>query len=248
MWQVRVGGRIVSLLLIACALTCAGQSAAAPVTLTIVDENGIGVTGARIIVEEAGGATLNLSSDFAGRCSFTLQKPGQYTLQIQKPGFYQSVSTVTDMHLRDVRVVLYHEQIVVQEVSVTASPPGIDTTQTSDRFSMNLPEIINVPYPTSRDIRNLLQFFPGVVQDESGQVHVVGSETWATLDTLDTFDIRSPVSGNLAMRVSADAVRSIDQESTRYPVEYGKSTGGVIALYTGMGDDKFRFNATDFLP
>ena len=43
-------------------------------------------------------------------------------------------------------------------------------------------------------------------------------------------------------------MRSIDQESTRYPAEFGRATGGVIAFYTGMGDDKFRFNATNFIP
>ena len=56
------------------------------------------------------------------------------------------------------------------------------------------------------------------------------------------------MSGELAMRVSADAVRSIDTETTRYPVEFGKATGGVVAFYTGMGDDKLRFNATNFVP
>ena len=150
--------------------------------------------------------------------------------------------------LRDFRIVLNHEQMVLQQVKVTASVPGIDTEQTSDKSTMNLPEIVSIPYTTSRDIRNLLPFYPGVIQDATGQVHVVGSETWATLDTLDGFDIRSPVSGILAMRVSADAVRSIDEEATRYPVEFGRSTGGVVAFYTGMGDNKFRFNATNFLP
>src|SRR5579871_1421408 len=236
------------LLIAACAVPARSQTGAVPLTVTVVDENGIGVPAARIVLKQPGQPDATFTSDFAGRSSFSLQQPPPYTLQIQKPGFYETASEVTDSSLRDLRIVLHHEQIVVQQVSVTASPPGIDTTQTSDKFTMNLPEIVNIPYPTSRDIRNLLPFFPGIVQDESGQVHVVGSETWATLDTLDSFDIRSPVSGNLALRVSADAVRSIDQESTRYPVEFGRSTGGVIALYTGMGDDRFRFNATDFLP
>ena len=129
-----------------------------------------------------------------------------------------------------------------------SSTAGIDPEQTSDKSTFNTPEIVNIPYPTSRDIRNLLPFTPGVVQDGTGQIHVAGSETYATLDLLDGFDIRSPISGELAMRVSADAVRSIDTETTRYPVEFGKATGGVIAFYTGMGDNKFRFNATDFFP
>jgi outer membrane receptor for ferrienterochelin and colicin len=65
---------------------------------------------------------------------------------------------------------------------------------------------------------------------------------------MDGFDIRSPAEGTLDMRVSTDAVRTTDVESTRYPVQFGRTTGGVIAFYTGMGDNKFRFNATNFIP
>jgi len=31
-------------------------------------------------------------------------------------------------------------------------------------------------------------------------------------------------------------------------VQYGRATGGVIAFTTGMGDNKFRYDATDFIP
>jgi hypothetical protein len=217
-----------------------------PVILTVVDENNTPVPGAEVIVQEPGNPPAHLTTDHNGRASYISSAP--YSLHIQKAGFYASTSSDNDPAVRDVRVVLNHEQMVVQQVNVAASTPGIDPEQVSDKLTMAMPEIINIPYPTSRDIRNLLRFYPGVVQDATGQIHVSGSETWSTLDTLDGFDIRSPVSGVLAMRVSADAVRSIDQESTRYPVEFGRSTGGVVALYTGMGDNKFRFNATDFIP
>ena len=234
-------------------LWCAGIAAAqgpdlrTQVTVTVVDENGSAVGGAQIEVDAPGQSPIRVATDFGGRASFELRGTTAYSMWIQKPGFYQA--TVKAVAVGEpVRVELQHEQMVREEVSVTASAPGIDTQQTSDEFTLNLPEIVNIPYQTSRDIRNLLPFYPGVVQDATGQVHVNGSETWATLDTLDGFDIRSPVSGVLAMRVSADAVRSIDQQSTRYPVQFGRATGGVVALYTGMGDNKFRFNTTDFLP
>ena len=152
------------------------------------------------------------------------------------------------LHQQAIEIVLAHQQMVRQQVDVVASTPGIDPDQTSDVNNMSTLEIVSIPYQPSRDIRNLLPFNPGVVQDETGQVHVAGSQTYATLDLLDGFDIRSPVSGTLSLRVSADAVRSIDVETTRYPVEYGKATGGVIAFRTGMGDNRFRFNATDFFP
>ncbi len=238
------------LMLLACVRSSASQEPAAGthVLLTVVDETGAAVNGAQVTVQEPGIEPVRLATDFNGHASFVLHAAQPYVLQVQKTGFYAVKVTETDPQAREVRVEIAHEQMLAQQVNVSASVPGIDPVQVSDQLSMALPEIINIPYPTSRDIRNLLPFFPGVVQDASGQVHVAGSETWATLDTLDNFDIRSPISGNLALRVSADAVRSINQETTRYPVQYGRATGGVIAFYTGMGDNKFRFNATDFLP
>lgn len=233
------------------ALWCLASAAQNPITpgpvvLTVVDENSLAVSGAEVVLQEPGRAAAHFATDHNGRVSYIPEKP--YSLRVEKSGFYASKADENDPAVRDVRVVLNHEQMMVQQVNVTASAPGIDAEQVSDKVTLALPEIINIPYPTSRDIRNLLRFYPGVVQDASGQIHNAGSETWSTLDTLDGFDIRSPVSGVLAMRVSADAVRSIEEESTRYPVEFGRSTGGVIAFYTGMGDNRFRFNATDFIP
>lgn len=236
-------------LLSCCLLSIAkAQPARAPVVITVVDENNAAVPGASVVIEEPGKADARLTTDFNGRASWVPQGTSAFTVRVGKPGFYAITAPENDPGTRDVRIVINHEQMVVQQVNVAASVPGIDPEQMSDTFTMAVPEIINIPYPTSRDIRNLLSFYPGVVQDVSGQIHVAGSETWATLDTLDGFDIRSPVNGVLSMRVSADAVRSIDQETTRYPVEFGRSTGGVVAFYTGMGDNKFRFNATDFIP
>jgi len=224
------------------------QPERAPVVITVVDENNAAVPGASVAIEEPGKADARLTTDFNGRATWVPQGTAAFTVQVEKPGFYATNASENSPDARELRIVLNHEQMVVQQVNVAASVPGIDPEQISDTFTMAVPEIINIPYPTSRDIRNLLPFYPGVVQDASGQIHVAGSEAWATLDTLDGFDIRSPVSGVLAMRVSADAVRSINQETTRYPVEFGRSTGGVVAFYTGMGDNKFRFNATDFIP
>ena len=239
-----------ALLLGLCALVAGAQQPAAHrgVTYTTVDENGVAIAGARVTVTEPGLPPVELWTDYAGQARFVLRKNAAYTVHAEKPGFYQANEVNVDPRLTGVRIALAHEQIVKEQVSVSASTPGIDTQQVSDQMTLNVPEIVNIPYQTSRDIRYLLPFYPGIVQDASEQVHVDGSETWETLDTIDGFDVRSPANGTLDIRVSADAVRSIDEETTRYPVEYGRATGGVIAFYTGMGDNKYRFNATNFIP
>jgi hypothetical protein len=240
---------IISVIACVLFLGCAARSQQSQkTTITVVDDVGAPVAGAQIVVHRIQAPTSTTQTDFAGRAGYLVSPASPYQIQVNKPGFYQRTIEQQDPEARELRIVLNHEQVISTNVSVSASTPGIDPEQVSDKQTMNVPEITNVPYPTSRDIRNLLPFYPGVVQDGSGQVHVAGSEAWATLYLLDGFDIRSPVSGNFAMRVSADAVRSIDQQSTRYPVEFGRNTGGVIALYTGMGDNKFRFNTTNFIP
>ncbi|MGH9604794.1 MAG: TonB-dependent receptor [Terracidiphilus sp.] len=224
------------------------RTAHAPVVITVVDETGVAVAGTQVTIVEPGLAPVHLWTDYAGHCAFVPPGNAPYRIEAQKPGFYQAAESGIDPTRPAVRVVLAHEQIVKEQVNVTASPPGIDTQQVSNASIMNTPEIVNIPYQTSRDIRYLLPFNPGIVQGAAEQVHVAGSEIWQTLYLLDGFDIRSPENGTLDMRVSTDAVRTIDAESTRYPVQFGPSTGGVIAFYTGMGDNKFRFNATNFIP
>ncbi len=247
---------ISSLLLMLCAAVAGGQQQAAPapaglaaqVRITVVDENGLPVPGAQVTVIEPAQSPVQLWTDYDGHCGFVPRQSAFYQVQSGKPGFYQDVENGVDPAEKSIHIVLTHLQIVQEQVNVAASVPGIDTEQTSDQFTMNTPEIVNIPYQTSRDIRYLLPYYPGVVQDATEQVHVNGSETWETLDQIDGFDIRSPVNGVLGMRISPDAVRTIDAETTRYPVEFGRATGGVLAFYTGMGDNKFRFNATNFIP
>jgi len=218
------------------------------VTLTVVDSSGRGISNASVTVIEPGRTPFSVWTDYSGRCQYVLHTQQPYRLHITRAGYYELNEPDEDPSNQSVEVALIHEQLLQQQVQVTEAQPGIDPQETSDVLSLDTSAIVNIPYPVSRDIRTLLPFVPGVIADSSGQVHVAGSEFWQTLYTLDGFDIRSPVSGELALRVSTDAVRSIDTQTTRYPVQYGKSTGGVIAFFTGAGDNKFRFNATDFLP
>jgi hypothetical protein len=221
---------------------------ASSVTLTVVDQNGVLVPSAQITIQEPGLPDFHAITDYDGRAVLSLRQSQAYSLRIEKQGFYATAQSDIDPAVKSLRLVLTHQEVLQQEVSVHASTPGIDTEQISNKITLAVPEIINVPFPTNRDIRNLLPFTPSVVQDAYGQVHVAGGETWMTLDSLDGFDIRSPITGDLDLHVSTDAVRSIDTETTRYPVEYGRSTAGVIALTTGTGDNKFRYDATDFIP
>ena len=245
----RKWGLLALLLAVLSGWPLAAQNPSAPARLlvTITDENGVVVPGARVVLDSAQ-VFERCETDAGGRCRFSATS-GSYELTASKEGFYQ-------LHLGQVRVgetanldlTLAHLQEVKETVNVTESVPAIDPAQTASSAGLNGKEIIDIPFPTTRDIRYALPLIPGVVRDNSGQAHVAGSETSQTLDLLDGFDITNPVTGTLNLRFSADAVRSIDGQSSRYSVAYGRASGGVVGFDTGMGDDHFRFNATNFVP
>jgi hypothetical protein len=234
--------------LLACVCLVAASYAQRPVSIRFIDENGVAVPNALVVVQQGKAPAVPLRTDYLGRCYFAPASNDPYSIHVEKPGFY--VLNSTDVDLADNSAfVLTHQQQIQQQINVVDSPPVIDPEQPSDASRMQTPEIVNIPYTTSRDIRNLVPFNPGVVPDAaSKQVHVAGSETWQTQDLLDGFNITSPVSGTLSMRFSPDAIRSVEVQSTRYPVEFGEASGGIIAFRSGMGDDRFRFNATNFIP
>jgi hypothetical protein len=218
------------------------------IDFTIVDETGAPVPEAILTIQVQGTPEVRLAADRNGHASYALRTASPYHIHTEKAGFFQSNQDQSDSAVQDVRIVLTHAERLVQSVDVKATTDGIDPQELADKTTMDVRAIDNIPYPQDRDIRQLLQFFPGTVQDSSGNQHVAGSEAGSVLDMLDDFDIRSPYDGSLSMRFSADAVRSIAKESTRYPVEFGRNTGGVIAFRTGMGDDKLRVGVTNFMP
>jgi hypothetical protein len=230
---------------LACAATA--QSAPAPI-IAVIDENGVAVSSARIFLESSA-ASVHCQTDFAGRCQFSALAAGQYQLRVEKEGFYAlSEPSVQIAANSTIEVAISHQQEVREIVNVRESPPAIDPAQISATETISGLDVINLLYPDTHDYRNVLNFIPGVVQDQSGQPHVAGAQTYQTETLLDAFNVTQPANGQLLVRVSTDAFRSIQVEPSREPAEDGKGSGGLLSLNTGIGDDHFRFFATNFIP
>jgi hypothetical protein len=218
--------------------------------VNVADENRVPVASARVTLSQgAKQIAYRCETDHFGRCEIGVNEPGLYQLGAEKEGFYSAVlDGVRAGEAQSVDVTLYHQQEYAEVVNVYDSPQAIDPQRTEASQTLSNREIINLPYPSTRDVRNALPLIPGVVQDPTGQVHINGSVSSQIFSQLDGFNITHPTTGLLEMRVSTDAVRSIDVKSSRYSAEFGKGSGGVLSLTTGMGDDHYRFSATDFIP
>jgi Carboxypeptidase regulatory-like domain len=216
------------------------------IAISVLDENGIAVSSAQVALQGAT-ETRRCVTDPAGRCEFTSLTGGPWQLRVQKEGFYQfTLASVPNSGTLEVRVV--HEQEVKETVNVVESPATIDPSLIAAQEQLSGLDILNIPYPNTRDYRYALAFIPGVVLDPNAQPHVAGAETYQTLVLLDGFDVTQPANGQLLARVSTDAIRAVKVETSRIPAQYGKGPAGILGLETGIGDDHYRFGITNFIP
>lgn len=236
------------LLIVAIVCTAAAQTAPGP-TIAVVDDNGVAVPSARVSLEAPQQPTAHCETNHTGRCSLPGVVAGQYQLHVEKEGFYVLEEPAVQITPgATVEVAISRQQEVKEVVDVHESAPAIDPAQVASRETLSGLDVVNMVYPGTNDYRNGINFIPGVVNDQTGQPHVAGAQTYQTVTLLDGFNVTQPANGQLLIRVSTDAFRSIQVEPSREPAEAGKGSGGLLLLNTGIGDDHFRFWATNFIP
>lgn len=232
-------------------LIAAGAPAQVRIAGKVLDENGVAVGGARVSVRpEGGGAGGSATSDPFGQFDLKLSEPGAYLVGAWREGFFRvsgSPAFFTEGE-NQLTITLNHLQEFAESVDVVYSPPAIDVAEPGDRKELNTVEILTVPYPASHDLRNALPMFQGVVKDDAGLVHVDGAASDQTNYTLDGFNISDPVTGRLEARLNIESVRALELETSRFGADKGRASAGSIDVRTKMGDDRWRFGGTNFIP
>ena len=130
----------------------------------------------------------------------------------------------------------------------TVSPPSSIPEQTADTKKLANQEILNIPYPASQDYRSALPLMQGVIADNSGQLHFNGGNTNETSYRLDGFEVSDPSTGALNARMNVDTVQAVDWNASRFGPDQGKGSAGTVDIKTEMGDDRWRFGGTNFIP
>jgi hypothetical protein len=229
---------------------CACLQAQVTVSGRCVDETGGGIEAARVEFRPAeGGKAIPVFSDPAGNFRAVLPAAGEYAIRTERQGFYLYQGRQGfDEGASQLTVTLNHVQEFSEKVDVAASPPPIDPQQPSEHKELVNAEIQAIPIPASQDYRNALALMNGVVLDNAGRPHFNGGAANQTNYTLDGFNISDPVTGQLETRLNVDTIQTADLESSRYSAESGRGAAGVLDLKTKMGDDRWRFGGTNFVP
>lgn len=229
-------------------LAVAQSEVASVAILRVTDEHGQSIANAKIILNQGSHSEVR-NSDASGLATFSGLRPGRYRFTTEKAGFYtQSQELSLAPGRTEIQLELAPVREFEQDVQVSGQTSPVDPQQTASNESLSGRDILTIPYPATRDYRNVLPYIPGVVANFPGDLHVAGASTQESAMFLDGFEVSQPAAGSLQLRISPDATRLIEVENSRFPVQYGKSSGGILNIESQDADNHFRWNITNFIP
>ena len=232
------------------ALMAAKATAAVQLKGSITDENGVPVSGVEIVVKSPDGSAQHAYSDDTGHFEVLVPTPGEYLVSLSKPDYF----LLTDQRVpleegtNEVSFTLSHEFEVHESVEVRSSTKQIEPLQTEHQETLDAQDILDIPTYSTHNLVAYLPAIAGVVQDNSGAIHVAGGRSGDAEYLLDGFEIGDPVTGELTSRLDVDSVREVQVASGRYGAQYAHAGDAVMELKTYVGDDRRRFGTTDFFP
>lgn len=215
----------------------------------VTDSNGLAVPGARVMFTSREGVEVAASTTLGGEFTINAAATREYTLRVEKTGYFLfETRGELDGQPLQFAITLNPLREFFQSVDVPASPAAVDPQQTSDTRTLTSLHMLEVPYPASQDLRNSLPLLPQTVQDNQGRLHFQGGATDQTNFTLDGFNVSDPVTGRFDARINIESVREVNSEAARFSVAKGRGSAGAVDVQTAMGDDHWRFGATNFVP
>jgi hypothetical protein len=222
-------------------------ASAVTVTGSVVDDTGNPVTGARVTAE-GNGVTASGSSNASGVYRIEIPAAGDYRLRVEREGYFLLTNPGTHLDpAAPLDIHLTHLRELAESMDVSYSPPVVDPETTNEVKRLDGQTILNLPYAASQDYRRALPLMPGAIQDNSGVVHFNGGTPNETSYRLDGFDVSNIGTGGLTARLSVDTLQSVEWTADRMPAE-SKGSAGAIEIQTEMGDDRWRFGATNPIP
>ena len=235
----------------------AAQGTTSRVVGTVIDTSGGKVPGATVtLTNEATGVSFNTVTNETGNYSFEAVQVGRYTLTVELDGFKKFVSTTNTVNIGDPTTI--NAELapggLTESVEVHASGQIVQTSTSGNlgtTFDQRTIESLPILGGRGRNPLDLVLTQPGVVSgaNTGGGVHVNGARdrSWNfTLDGIDTNESSAGGSNFSPLRTNPDALAEFKVLTGNTTAEYGRNSGGQVAMITRSGTNTLTGSAFYF--
>jgi hypothetical protein len=239
-----------------------GQASASAISGTVTDSSGAAIPGAKVTITNQGtGVPHDTTTDSSGFFSEEGLAVGQYKVEVEKPGFKESVTNgiqINPGQRRATDVVLEVGSATTQ-VTVTADTVQVNTESSESGGTIDSKQIDNLML-NGRNYQTLAIAIPGVASVngadglgggglEGGDVLIVnGNSVEYTTYTIDgVYNMNSGSLGNVDVLPVVDGIAEFTVLKDSYSAKYGFAGSGQVVVETKSGGDTFHGSAWDYL-
>jgi hypothetical protein len=212
---------------------------------SVTDRQGLAVAGAEVrLVSDTVGFDKTTVTDGNGNYQLAAVPAGTYRLTVSRSGFATKAFKSLDITLnRTLRFdVTLEVSSVQQEVEVSAVPPLLETTSSSEGVTITPQQIVDMPI-NGRNYLDLMQLVPGVAINRQADLNsdnatpVLGERANNTGFLIDGLSNQNELSGGAAAQFNQDTIAEFQVITTGYKAEFGHASGGVVNVITKSGSN-----------
>ncbi|HEX4065254.1 MAG TPA: carboxypeptidase regulatory-like domain-containing protein [Acidobacteriaceae bacterium] len=236
------------------------QAVTATLVGTVTDQTGAVVPNASVsIVNQATGSETKATTNGSGNYVFSLLSPGSYTVTAAASGFQKSQTNGVNVPVNTTtRVdVLLRPGSASQTVTVTDQAPLLQTDRADVSGQIDSEQVQQIPVGNSQNFQELESLMPGV------SAPIYDHSTFDDAQNSESFDVngQSELSNNLQFEgvddnertgllqvyiPAAQAIQTVDVETSNYAPEFGRSAGAVTNIVLKSGSNDLHGSAYEF--
>ncbi len=232
---------------------CVAQDATARIFGTVYDQQGLVVTGAKIIVTNTSTQVERATTtDKEGSFQLLALAIGNYTVKAEHAGFRSVISEeqklLINQALRiDIKMEIGAE---TQTVDVGAEAAPVETVNATLGQSVTGRVLTNMPL-NGRDMLDLALLQPGVTESNddnsgAGNYSIAGGRSDSVTFLLDGGLNNDLLDNSNLLDPNPDAVAEFRILTSNYTAEYGRNGGGIISVVTKSGTNELHGSLFDF--
>jgi hypothetical protein len=224
----------------------AGQGTTSRITGTVTDTSGAALPGATVTLKNEGTqVTFTTVTNEAGIYAFEAVQVGRYTLTVELQGFKRFVTTDNAVTIGQPTTVNAKLELggLAESVEVRAAAQVVQTETSGNlgsTFDQRTIESLPILGGRGRNPLSLVLTQPGVVSgaNTGGGVHVNGARdrSWNyTIDGIDSNESSAGGSNFSPLRTNPDAIAEFKVLTGNQTAEFGRNSGGQVAMVTRTG-------------
>jgi hypothetical protein len=244
-------------ILLAVATGAFAQGTTSRITGVVTDRSGSVVPGATVtLTNESTGIALTTVTNDVGGYNFEAVQVGTYSVRVELQGFKRFTSTGNAVRIGEPATVnaVLDAGGLEETVEVRASAQVVQTNTSGNlgsTFDQRTIESLPILGGRGRNPLDLVLTQPGVVSgaNTGGGVHVNGARdrSWNfTLDGIDTNESSAGGSNFSPLRTNPDALAEFKVLTGNQTAEFGRNSGGQVAMVTRSGTNDFSGNVFYF--